>query len=143
MSPEKASPKASSEMALGTNQLSTALISQAREKTARMRTAPQLPKNKLVSLLVTEGPLKGTTYPIEKPQISIGRTKADIVLNDSKVSRTHCVLEVHDQSGLLVDLDSGNGTFVDGKKIVSVELEHMSEFRVGGTTLMFALTSRM
>jgi pSer/pThr/pTyr-binding forkhead associated (FHA) protein len=41
-----------------------------------------------------------------------------------------------------VDLESGNGTFVSGKKVVSSELDHLSEFRVGKTTLMFVITGR-
>ena len=141
MASEKAPEKRRSEISKKTNQLTTLLISQAREKTAAMRTAPQLPSHKRVSLLVIGGPLKGKTFPIDKPQILIGRSQADIVIDDSKMSRKHCVLEVHGLSALLVDLDSGNGTFVNGKKIASCELHHLSEFVVGGTTLMFALTN--
>ena len=123
-----------------TNEMTTRMVSQAREKTAGMREAPQLPKFKNVSLLVTEGPLKGKTFPIEKPQVLIGRNQGDIVVEDTKVSRSHCVVEVHGLSALLVDLDSANGTFVDGRKIACCQLSHMSEFRVGGTTLMFTIT---
>jgi pSer/pThr/pTyr-binding forkhead associated (FHA) protein len=39
-----------------------------------------------------------------------------------------------------VDLDSNNGTFVNGKKIASCELHHLSEFQVGASTLMLAIT---
>ena len=141
MSSEKPSEKASNEFAGQTEQLSTIII-QARENTAQARSVPHLPKDKSISLLVMEGPLKGKSFPIDKPQVSIGRTKADIVLDDSKMSRTHCVVEVHETSGVLVDLDSGNGTFVNGKKIASCQLEHLSEFRIGGTTMMFAVTNR-
>ena len=122
------------------NELTTRLVSQARERTAGMRTAPELPPNRKVSLLVLEGPLKGKSFPIEKPQVLVGRNQGDIVVEDSKVSRSHCVLEVHGQSALLVDLDSANGTFVSGRRITCCQLDHMSEFRVGGTTLMFAVT---
>ena len=140
MASGKAPDKAREGFAGQTNQLSTLLISEAREKTTRMRTAPQLPKNKLVSLLVIGGPLKGTSFRINKPQVSIGRSGADIVLDDSKTSRLHCVVEVHGLAALLVDLDSANGTFVNGKKVASCELGHLSEFRVGGSTMMFAVT---
>jgi pSer/pThr/pTyr-binding forkhead associated (FHA) protein len=44
---------------------------------------------------------------------------------------------------LLVDLGSANGTLVDGKKVASHELQHMEEFRVGETTLMFLVTERV
>ena len=125
-------------------QASTVLVSQARArtKTVRMREEAELPKNKSVSLLATDGPLKVISFPIPKPQVLIGRTGEDIVISDSKISRNHCVLEVHGPSALLVDLDSGNGTFVNGKKIANCELDHMSEFRIGTTTLMFVVTNR-
>jgi type III secretion system (T3SS) inner membrane Yop/YscD-like protein len=126
--------------ALQIDELSTSLVSQARQKTAAMRTAPGLPKDKKVSLLVTGGPLKGRTFPIEKPQVLIGRAQADIVIEDTQISRKHCVLEIHGFGGLLVDLDSVNGTFFNGKKIASCELAHLSEFQLGGTTLMLAVT---
>jgi S-DNA-T family DNA segregation ATPase FtsK/SpoIIIE len=122
------------------DELTTRFVTRAREKTAGMRTAPQLPASKKVSLLVTAGPLKGKVFPIEKPQVLIGRSEGDIVVEDSKVSRSHCVLEVHDLAALLVDLDSANGTFVNGKRVACSQLDHMSEFRVGNTTLMFAVT---
>jgi Inner membrane component of T3SS, cytoplasmic domain len=120
----------------------TALITQAREKTRAVgeRSAPKLPIQKKVSLLLTGGPLKGKTFPINKPQVLIGRTEADIVIDDSKVSRKHCVVEVHDMVALLVDLDSNNGTFVNGRKIASCELNHLAEFQVGSSTLTLAIT---
>jgi S-DNA-T family DNA segregation ATPase FtsK/SpoIIIE len=122
------------------NELTTRLVTMAREKTAGMRTAPALPPSKKVSLMVTEGSLKGKVFPIDKPQVLIGRVDGDIVIEDSKVSRSHCVLEVHGLAALVVDLDSANGTFVNGKKIACSQIDHMSEFRVGNTTLMFAVT---
>jgi pSer/pThr/pTyr-binding forkhead associated (FHA) protein len=120
----------------------TAIVTQARMKSVRMREEPELPKNNSVSLLVTDGASKGMSFPVQKPQVVIGRTTGDIVIADSKVSSIHCVVEVHGPSALLVDLESGNGTFVRGKKVVSSELDHMSEFRVGKTTLMFVITGR-
>ena len=125
---------------------STNLVTQARDRTAGLRTAAQLPQNKQVSLLVTAGPLKGKNFPITKPQVLIGRPQtegrspADILVDDSKVSRKHCVLEVHGLAALLVDLDSVNGTFVNGRKIASCELMNLSEFQVGGTTFLLAFT---
>ena len=126
------------------SQASTILVSlaRARTKTVRMREEPELPKNKSVSLLATDGPLKGLSFPIPKPQVLIGRTGADIAISDTQISRNHCVVEVHGLSALLVDLDSGNGTFVNGKKIANCELGHMDEFRIGKTTLMFVVANR-
>ena len=123
-----------------TDEMTTRLISQAREKTSGLRTAARLPNFRKVSLMATEGPHKGEVFPIEKPSILIGRVQGDILIEDTKVSRSHCALEVHGTTVLLVDLDSANGTYVDGRKVACAELSHMSEFRVGSTTLMLTIT---
>jgi len=89
--------------------------------------------------------MKGQSILIGKAQVLLGRPRpdgraaADIVIDDPKVSRKHCVLEIHGLSALLVDLDSVNGTFVDGKKIASCELKHLSEFQIGSTILVLAI----
>src|ERR1044071_6220760 len=113
--------------------LTTRLVTQARERTAGMRTAPELPQQKKVSLLVTAGPAKGKVFPIEKASVLIGRTEGDVVVPDSKMSRSHCVLEVHGLAALLVDLDSANGTFVNGRKVACSQIDHMTEFHIGNT----------
>jgi pSer/pThr/pTyr-binding forkhead associated (FHA) protein len=124
------------------DELVTRLVTQAREnaQSAALRTTPQLPGQKRVSLLATAGPVKGASFPILKPQVLIGRTEGDIVVNDPKVSRNHCVVEIHGSYGLLVDLDSANGTFVEDRKAATAELRHLTEFRIGSTTLMFTIT---
>lgn len=99
-----------------------------------------LPEGKRISLVATQGPLAGKVFPITKSRVVLGRSGADIVLDDSDVSRQHCALEVRGITALLVDLGSSNGTFVDNKRIETCELEHLSEFRVGSTTMMFSIT---
>ena len=70
--------------------------------------------------------------------ITIGRSSEnDIVINDAKVSRTHIQL-VQNDSGVcsVVDLNSANGTFVNGKKISGEErLQENDSIRIGDTTL--------
>ena len=141
MAGQKESDDAGSAMLRGTSltKMETARITEARQKSTRVRATPHLPKDRSISLLVTGGELKGKSFPVQKAQTLLGRSGGDIEIPDAGVSRNHCVLEVHDTYALLVDLDSVNGTFVNGKKIASCELEHLSEFRIGNTTLMFAL----
>ncbi|MBI3894953.1 MAG: FHA domain-containing protein [Acidobacteria bacterium] len=117
----------------------------SRENAKLMQTTRELkmPVDKVVSLFASEGPLKGKIFPIQKPQITIGRAQADIVLGDPKISRNHCMLEVYGSSALLLDLNSANGTFVGEEKITHCELGHMSEFRVGSTTLMLTITDKL
>lgn len=102
----------------------------------------QLPADKRVALSVTQGPLKGKVYPVSKARVVLGRLGADIVVEDPEVSRKHCAVEVYGGNALLVDLGSTNGTFVDDNKVETHKLEHLSEFRIGGTTLMLTLSKK-
>lgn len=101
-----------------------------------------LPQDMVVALSVTEGRLKGTLFRLSKPRVVVGRFGVDIVLDDPEVSRRHCVVEVQGPSALLIDLDSANGTFVNDQRVERRLLEHLSEFRIGGTTLMLTVTRK-
>jgi hypothetical protein len=103
--------------------------------------SPQLPRGRRLSIAIIAGADAGTVYRIEKPRITIGRSGADITINDSEASRQHAAVEVRDQLVLLEDLKSTNGTVVDGTKLIApAELQDKSEFQIGGTTLMLIVT---
>ena len=103
--------------------------------------ALQLPAGKRLSLAILDGPDAGNVYRIEKPRITIGRSGADLTLNDTEASRQHAAIEVRETSYMLHDLGSTNGTMYEGQKITDpVELQNHSEFVVGGTTLMLIVT---
>lgn len=69
--------------------------------------------------------------------LKIGRTApADIVLADAEVSRTHCMVVLKDGEIYVSDLNSTNGTFIDGARITGVaELPVGSVLQVGNRTL--------
>lgn len=101
----------------------------------------QLPPGKRLSLAILAGPDAGSVFRIEKPRITIGRTNADLTLNDTEASRQHAAIEVRDLTYWLVDLGSTNGTLYEGSKIDgAMELSDKSEFQVGATTLMLIVT---
>jgi pSer/pThr/pTyr-binding forkhead associated (FHA) protein len=69
----------------------------------------------MANLVVRSGPLKGTRFPIRVPIVNVGRAEYnDIVLNDGSVSTIHAKLQRREGIWMLVDLDSTNGTLVDG-----------------------------
>ena len=103
---------------------------------------PWLDANKVTALVVIDGPLKGQVFPILKPRVLLGRAEADIVLEDSEISRKHCAIEVHGTSAMVADLGSTNGTFVDDERIETSQLQHMSEFRLGSTVVMFSARAK-
>ncbi len=99
--------------------------------TGRVSAGPQMPV----------GNDAGTVYRLEKPRVTLGRSGADFVLNDSESSRQHAAVEVRDAAVLLEDLKSTNGTFVDGERITSItEIADKSEFQIGTTTIMLIVT---
>ena len=101
----------------------------------------QLPMGRRLSIAIIAGPDAGMVYRIEKPLITIGRSGADLTINDSEASRQHAAVEVRDQVVLLEDLKSTNGTLLDGEKLTEpVEIQDKSEFQIGGTTLMLIVT---
>ena len=102
----------------------------------------RLPEGKTISLSVISGPAKGLVQTIDKPLIVLGRT-ADISINDPKVSRWHCALEVQGDSVRLRDLDSSNGTFVGEERVRSAELRHLSEFRLGSCLILVTITPKL
>lgn len=112
------------------------------EATVVSQQGGRLPDGKAVALSVTVGPQKGKVFPLSKPRVVLGRMGSDIVIEDSEISRKHCAVEVHGTTATLVDLDSTNGTFVEDQKIRTCKLEHLSEFRIGSTTLLFTVMDR-
>lgn len=101
----------------------------------------KLPEGKKVAVVAMKGPAKGAIFPITKPEVTLGRLEADLVIPDTQISAKHCTLEVRETSAVLRDLGSTNGIFVGGEKVKTALLEHLSEFRIGATTLMFTVTA--
>lgn len=77
-----------------------------------------VPAPVLGNFLIRAGALKGQRLNIRTPVVNIGRADYnDLVLPDESVSTTHAKLQRREGVWILVDLDSTNGTFVDGERI--------------------------
>jgi adenylate cyclase len=71
-------------------------------------------------------------YTLESADTIVGRRPAcDLVINDRSVSRRHAKLTVIGGRCRLIDLDSRNGTFVDGELVSDVELADGNEVVFG------------
>lgn len=103
--------------------------------------AADIPARYAASLIVRSGPKKGAEYRVSGSRTVIGRGgDADILLDDSSVSRFHAAIE-HSKAGFkLKDLGSTNGTLKDGVSIKEAALVHGDRFQIGDTTFEFALT---
>lgn len=78
------------------------------------------------------------TLALEETRLGRARENNDLVLNDEKVSRWHAVLRRQDRAHLLVDLDSANGTFVNGQKVRQHLLEDGDAIAIGAHTFSYA-----
>lgn len=74
-------------------------------------------------------------YTIEDKEIFIGRDaeKCQIVLNDSEVSSVHAVIKKTLINCFIEDLDSSNGTIVNGSRVNKAELSNGDNFQIGST----------
>jgi serine phosphatase RsbU (regulator of sigma subunit) len=69
-------------------------------------------------LFVVEGDGKGRQIAIGATPIVIGRSApADLILPDQRISRSHCRVCLAMGEVIVIDLESSNGTFVDGQRI--------------------------
>ena len=85
--------------------------------------------------MVTSGPETGRRVELDL-EVAIGRQGTDLVVEDPEVSRRHAVLRRSDGSVIVEDLDSTNGTFVNGVRIHSpIRVGPGDQVRVGQTTL--------
>lgn len=72
----------------------------------------------LANLIVRKGQLKGHRFPIRVPIVNVGRAEYnDIVVPDPSVSSAHAKIQLREGIWMVVDLDSTNGTFVDGDRV--------------------------
>jgi len=86
------------------------------------------------------------TISFEPPIMTIGRgNDNDIVLNQPGVSRHHARIEFDDQSYLVIDLDSRNGSYIGNQKLAPDQPHRWTEgenLRVGETWLRLERTSQ-
>jgi hypothetical protein len=99
--------------------------------------APSRPPVRLQPVL----DIDGQRYSLNAPSVVLGRSsEADILVDDTGVSRRH--LEIRTASGVTsaVDLGSTNGSYVNGHKVAgSTELTDGSTITMGRTKIIFRL----
>ena len=79
----------------------------------------------------------GQAYPLVRAITVLGRgTDADIRVEDPGVSRKHCEIVVGTPA-LVRDLNSTNGTFLDGQRITESALADGAVVKIGGTSLVY------
>jgi len=101
-----------------------------------------VPTDTGIFLRVEEGSQAGQVFTLSAGGVYvIGRTGADIVLEDEKVSRKHAEIGLYGPDAyVLRDLASTNGTYVNGRRMSEKrKLQHWDLVRAGDTKLRFNL----
>jgi serine phosphatase RsbU (regulator of sigma subunit) len=95
-------------------------------------------------LVVIAGADEGCRIELSDEPLVIGRHySVDLLLDDSEISSKHCTIQVTMGEVFVTDLDSKNGTFLDGEQITgTVLLPGESTVRVGGHVLRHEYRTR-
>lgn len=91
-----------------------------------------------VTFLVLEGVDKGRVYRDLPIPVTIGREEGNLLrLNDERVSRFHAKIQAEDEDIILTDLESTNGTRVNGATVQIRRLRPGDQVSIGRTMLLF------
>ena len=89
-------------------------------------------------LLIKEGPGRGDVLELKGTEATIGRDQENVLrVADRTVSRFHASVEEKDGVFSVYDLESHNGTIVNGERVSRRALFHMDEIRLGNVVLVY------
>ncbi|MBI2343677.1 MAG: GGDEF domain-containing protein [Deltaproteobacteria bacterium] len=95
-------------------------------------------------ILFLTGPLVGKLHMLVQGESTMGRTPdCTIMVNDNRVSRQHVVIRLEGERAWLHDVGSTNGTFVNGERQRTCELQDGDKIQISSSTIFkFALQDR-
>ena len=97
-----------------------------------------------LTLRVVQGADRGRIYSELKPPISIGREEGNTIqLNDERISRFHCKIQEDNDHLVLTDLESTNGTRVNGQDCQLRILRFGDIIAVGRSLLLFGTSEQI
>lgn len=90
------------------------------------------------TLTILKGPLAGEAFHLTSFPLIIGRDPScDLFLNDMTVTRHHASIDIIDNAVMIRDLNSLNGTWVDGEVHDNARLEDGTIVQIGTFTMVF------
>jgi DNA-binding NtrC family response regulator len=118
------------------------LLTEDNERTIALLGVADGDKVRRLRLLGVDGAAAGIAWESTGDRCSIGSHPAnDLVIDDVTVSRFHCEIVIDSRGARLRDLESMNGTIVDGTQIYECLLRGGSLVRIGRSTLRFELAA--
>lgn len=92
----------------------------------------------MVTLRVIDGHERGRVYGDLPCPITLGREEDNAIrLNDERVSRFHAKIQVDEERVILTDLESTNGTRVNGHPVKMRVLQEGDQISIGRSVLLF------
>ncbi len=89
-------------------------------------------------LLTIKGPIIGEKFFLVKDDLSIGRSsESDILLDDITVSRHHAIIEKKENVFTIKDLESLNGTYLNGLIAGQSPLKNGDRIQIGKYVFLF------
>ncbi|WP_300766867.1 FHA domain-containing protein [uncultured Bifidobacterium sp.] len=89
-------------------------------------------------LISTRGAVSGSRYLLDQDETTVGRDpQADILLDDSTVSRAHAVFRRVGGDFTVADSGSLNGTYVNRRRVDEAVLHNGDEIMIGKFRLVF------
>jgi two-component system, NtrC family, sensor kinase len=92
----------------------------------------------VATFIVLQGPDKGRTLRADDDAVLLGRLSDQVPLTDHTVSRRHAQIKRESDGFVLYDLNSVNGTYLNGVRLQRpTRLKHGDQIRIGSTLLVF------
>ena len=93
-------------------------------------------------LIATRGALSGSRYLLDEDEVTVGRDpRADILLDDSTVSRQHAVFRRENGAYTVIDAGGLNGTYVNRQRVDKATLKNGDEIMIGKFRLIYFTNS--
>jgi pSer/pThr/pTyr-binding forkhead associated (FHA) protein len=97
----------------------------------------------MAKLIVLSGDLTGKTLDLIGDRLTLGRLgDNDLRIDDKTVSGHHCVLTFDGQDYIIKDLNSTNGSRVNGRRVVETRLGNGDVVRIGSVELRYESEQR-
>ena len=95
-----------------------------------------------VQLILANEHHRGRVIPVNVPSFMIGRSEGcNLRSRSPNVSRYHCTIQIVDGMVIVQDLGGENGTFVNGKRVATVQpLKHGDKLTVGAHAFVVSIT---
>lgn len=104
----------------------------------KLEDGPEVVSLRKCQLVAIEGPNKGKKITLSKEVTTVGKRETnDLSLEDKTVSRNHFEIQFNADSFILKDLDSTNGTYLNGSKVKEAYLAPGDVIKAGNSLIEF------